>query len=122
MNDNGSGKHIDEADTERRQAVESARLAFDGIREEIEQVNALVDVVEEIGEAVIQAAHDDLDPEEQFDAGAVALDPHGDDNDGLRAGLRWIIEACSQGIPDYEDVDASPPRRRSKAKKKARSH
>lgn len=103
---------------EKRAAVESARLAFDGIREEIEQVNALGDLIEDIGEAVIAAALDDCDSDEQFDAGAEVLNAQGDDMDALRTGLRWLIEACSQGLPEYED-DA--PRRAPKGKKKARS-
>ena len=117
-NDNGtSRKHLDAA--ERRRAVESARLAFDGIREEIEQINAFVDIIEEIGDAVIAVAYDDFDSEEQFDAGAEVLAARGDESDALRTGLRWLIEACSQGLPEYEEE--KPPQRRAKAKKKAKS-
>ena len=109
----GNGRH----DDEKRAAIEATRATFEDLRDGIDAVAALVDIVEEIGEAVIAAAHDDADGDGQFDAGAEVLETRGDDSDGLRAGLRWLIEACSAGIPDMPP----PTRTRSSRKKKARS-
>ena len=124
MSANGNGNGHGPDDARRTAALEAARESFGEIRDGIEDIAALVDVVEEVGAAVIKAAHDGADAEGQFDAGLEALEPLGDDdNDALRVGLLWFIGACSDGLPEPEEKErptrarAGSGRRTGRAKK-----
>lgn len=99
-------------DEERRRVA--GREVVEGLADDVATAAALVEVLEEVGEAVLRAAEDGSDAEALVAAGFEALEPAGDDDDALRAGLRWLAVTCS-GVEVAASKRRAGPRRKRRA-------
>lgn len=106
-----SGNANGSSDRDRADALTAARLTFEKLAEDIGAAGALSDVFAEVGEAVMAAGDDGQD---QLEAGFEALEPRGDEDDAVRAGLLWLVEACG----GYEDEPAPRQPRAKKGKRR----
>ena len=77
-----------------QQFFEQLGQALDKLDEGVEAANGLGDVLEDGGTAYLDAMENGEDP---IGAGMAALEPRGEDDgcDELRAGIRFVVEACA---------------------------
>lgn len=97
---------------------ERGRELIERFVETLESVDALIGVLEDIGEEVIEAGDD---PDDQIEAGIKALAPRDDDDQyddqAIRAAVRWFVLICS-GTDDLEPEPERPPRDRHRERPK----